>query len=133
MAKASDKKGASTQEPPAGPGDEARPGRVEVDGRGRNVWRWAREGIDSTSVLLKGLENDDLALEPTRKVPVVPTTEPASPRGRRPSGDGGAKAAGGKPPPAAKAPARKDKPRAKPERNETHRDRGGGFDPYNSR
>jgi hypothetical protein len=130
MAVASDKKGASTQESPAGSGAEARPGKVEVDSRGRNVWRWAREGVDSTSVLLKGLENDDLALEPTRKVPVVPNAEPA---GRRPPADGGAKAAGGKPPPAAKAPGGKDKPRVKPDRNEARRDRGGGFDPYNSR
>ena len=56
-----------TTEPPA---DEP-PGRVEFDARGNSVWRWARGVLDSTSVLLKRLENKDLALEPTQKVPVM--------------------------------------------------------------
>jgi hypothetical protein len=46
--------------------DNGRPGRIEVDSRGRNVWRWARDVLDSTSILLKRLENKDLALEPTQ-------------------------------------------------------------------
>jgi hypothetical protein len=55
---------------PEPPGEQPA-GRVEFDSRGRNVWRWAREALDSTSILLKRLENQDLALEPTRKVPVI--------------------------------------------------------------
>jgi hypothetical protein len=46
-------------------------GRVEFDSRGNSVWRWAREVIENTSVLLKRLDNKDLALEPTQKVPVM--------------------------------------------------------------
>jgi hypothetical protein len=119
-------------EPPAN--DAARAGRVEVDARGRNIWRWAREGIDSTSVLLKGLENKDLALEPTQKVPVVPSEDP------RPQRSGGRPAAGAHVPPA--SPAKKAEPAGKrpadkgarrPTRKDVQRDRGGGFDPYNSR
>ncbi|HVS22745.1 MAG TPA: hypothetical protein VMU03_03385 [Gammaproteobacteria bacterium] len=53
------------------PAGEQPAGRVEFDNRGRNVWRWAREALDSTSILLKRLENKDLALEPTRKVPIM--------------------------------------------------------------
>jgi hypothetical protein len=46
-------------------------GRVEFDSRGNSVWRWAKDVIDSTSILLKRLENKDLAIEPTQKVPVI--------------------------------------------------------------
>jgi hypothetical protein len=71
------------------------PGRVEVDSRGHNVWRWSRETNDSTSVVLKRLDNDDLALEPTQRVPVVPGSDPrskgvatkgATPKGATPKG-----------------------------------------------
>ena len=46
-------------------------GRVVVDSRGRNVWQWndARVDIDSTTILLKRLENDALELETTQNVP----------------------------------------------------------------
>jgi hypothetical protein len=139
MAQPADKKGAPTKEPPGDAGKDAAPGRVEVDARGRNVWRWAREGIDSTSVLLKNLENEDLALEPTQKVPVVPDAERTPPRGARPPPDARANtpaaktASTGKAAPAGKQPSRKDKPRVSPGRNDKGPDRGGGFDPYNSR
>lgn len=78
--------------------------------------------IESTSVLLKRLDNKDLALEPTQKVPVV--------RGEQPSQKGA------KP----QAAARKDAPQPKESavrhpalQRERRRDGGGGFDPYNSR
>lgn len=47
-------------------------GRVTHDGRGRNVWQWndARVDIDSTTILLKRLDNDALQLEPTVSVPI---------------------------------------------------------------
>jgi hypothetical protein len=83
-------------------------GRVEFDSRGNSVWRWARDVLDSTSILLKRLDNKDLAIEPTQKVPVLGSkkvTKPGRPR-RNPlslaDDDGG-------------------------------RDQGGGFNPYNSR
>jgi hypothetical protein len=86
-------------------------GYVEHDSRGQAVWRWTREGIDSTTILLKRLDNDALALEPTQKVPVasVPQRRAASLGAKRTvrgpeltlEGSGG-------------------------------RDAGGGFDPYNS-
>ena len=36
-------------------------GRVEHTG-GRAIWRWAREKLDSTSILLKKLDNSSLKL-----------------------------------------------------------------------
>ena len=97
-------------------------GRVEVDARGRNVWRWARDVIDSTSVLLKRLDNKNLALEPTQKVPVVRNAESA-PKGKV--------ARGGK---AADEPdASSKKPQHPALQRERRRESGGGFDPYNSR
>jgi hypothetical protein len=78
-------------------------GKVEIDSRGNSVWKWAKDVIDSTSILLKRLENNDLALEPTQKVPVV--------------GRNGGKNAG-----------KVDK---RAELGVVGRD--GGFDPYNSR
>jgi hypothetical protein len=94
---------------PEQPASEEPAGRVEFDSRGNSVWRWARDVLDSTSILLKRLENKDLAIEPTQKVPVLgskkPGAKPAKPR-RNPlslaDDDGG-------------------------------RDQGGGFNPYNSR
>ena len=90
-------------------------GRVEFDSRGNSVWRWARDMIESTSVLLKRLENKDLTLEPTQRVPVMGG---ATPNVKKTSAS---KATESKP--AAPHPAKK------PDR----RDGGGGFDPYNSR
>lgn len=112
MSRPTDKEVADA-EPPA----EEPAGRVEFDSRGNSVWRWARDVLDNTSVLLKRLDNKDLALEPTRRVPVL----------------GGAKFAAK---PAAKAA---EKPRGAetrprhPALQREPRDRGGGFDPYNSR
>jgi hypothetical protein len=77
-------------------------GRVEQDGRGNNVWRWAKDVIDSTSVLLKRLDNKDLALEPTQKVPVM-----------------------------GKADKRAGKKNELRVTDQNGRDSGGGFDPYN--
>jgi hypothetical protein len=51
------------------PISEEAAGRVGVDTRGRNIWPWKDSQIDSTSILLKRLENDALQLEPTRSVP----------------------------------------------------------------
>jgi hypothetical protein len=106
-------------------------GKVVVDNRGRNVWKWAKDVIESTSVLLKRLEVKDLALEPTRKVPIL---------GRKVV-DKGAN------PKAAKRPdARAGDADDADDEDDAHsggshpalqgkrsRDGGGGFDPYNSR
>jgi hypothetical protein len=109
------------------PGSES-PGKVIVDSRGHSVWQWAKDVIENTSVLLKRLENKDLALESTQKVPVLPGEEPgekgASPKATK-RAESNAKAA--------KDAASKSAhfhPAIKPDQN---RDRGGGFDPYNSR
>ena len=80
-------------------------GRVEFDSRGNSVWRWAKDVIDSTSILLKRLENKDLAIEPTQKVPVI--------------GGKGDK----------RSSRRAELGLAEPD----GRDSGGGFDPYNRR
>ncbi len=90
--------------------DHGEAGRVESDTEGNRVWRWAREVLDSTSILLKRLENKDLALEPTAKVPIV---------------------RGGKD---AKKPTRgKQVAELSVEREAGKPDRAGGFDPYNRR
>jgi hypothetical protein len=94
-------------------------GKVEIDSHGNRVWRWAKEVLESTSVLLKRLDNKDLALAPTQKVPVL----------------GGAERSRQKQPPsrAAAAPSNEsDKPRPPASRRERG-DSGGGFDPYNTR
>jgi hypothetical protein len=95
-------------------------GRVEFDSRGNSVWRWARDVVESTSVLLKRLDNKDLALEPTQKVPVMKGVDKAP--------------AHGKPHPrAAKDVDAKPFPRHPALRGDRQRGGGGGFDPYNSR
>jgi hypothetical protein len=96
--------------------DHGEAGRIEVDRQGNRVWRWARDVLDSTSILLKRLENHDLALEPTQKVPVVPATKPESKRGAN-----------------AEAKPAKRKERVELSVEAEPGRRGGGFDPYNSR
>lgn len=96
-------------------------GRVEHDSRGKAVWRWACDVLESTSVLLKRLENRDLAIEPTQKVPVMGGAQvkvPAQGKGPRSARDADGDAS---------TPRHPAAPR--PKRRET----GGGFDPYNSR
>ena len=96
-------------------------GRVEHDSRGKAVWRWACDVLESTSVLLKRLENRDLAIEPTQKVPVMRGAQAQLQQGK-----------GSRSVPEAddhdeSAPRHPAAPRSK------RRDTGGGFDPYNSR
>jgi hypothetical protein len=79
------------------------PGRVELDSRGNSVWRWDDEQGESTTSLVKRLENDELELEPTR---------PARAAGGRSEGRSAASSGG-----ADEAPGLDDKV--------------GGFDPYN--
>jgi len=124
-------------------------GKVEVDSDGNRVWRWAREVLESTSVLLKRLENKDLALEPTHKVPFIRGADPAE---KKHAGQRGAATADKADviestsgllkrlenkdlalEPTQKVPVMRG---AADEDEETpvRRDRGGGgFDPYNSR
>jgi hypothetical protein len=93
-------------------------GRVVVDSRGHNVWQLARDVIESTSVLLKRLDNQDLALEPTQKVPVVHEEPAPHVQKGKPSAKQSAQPA----------------PRHPALQRERDRSRGtGGFDPYNSR
>lgn len=47
------------------------PRRIVFDRRGNPVWEWSAEEGDSTSVLLRKLDNDALALEPTRRTPAL--------------------------------------------------------------
>jgi len=118
MSRVPDKDVEDAAPPPAEPA-----GKVEVDSRGNNVWRWARDVLESTSVLLKRLENKDLALEPTQKVPVMRGPAPALKSTAKPGG----RATGHEPP--------EHKPPRHPalQREREPRDTGGGFDPYNSR
>ncbi|HVY66761.1 MAG TPA: hypothetical protein VHH11_18215 [Gammaproteobacteria bacterium] len=127
MGHPADKETRAPEQPPV---DDGRPGRIVVDSRGHNVWRWARAALDSTSILLKRLENKDLALEPTQKVPVVPGIDPRTP----PKGQAAKPAAPARPGPKAGGPSpQRDARRPDPMRGQVRRDTGGGFDPYNSR
>jgi hypothetical protein len=90
--------------------DHGEAGRIEADGSGNRVWRWARDVLDSTSILLKRLENKDLAIEPTQKLAALKKDKSAV-----------KKPATGK--------QRVELSVAEPE----GRDGSGGFDPYNSR
>jgi hypothetical protein len=100
------------------PASQEPAGRVEFDSRGNSVWRWARDVLDSTSILLKRLENHDLALEPTQTVPVIGSKKPGK---------------SGK----SSDPTRSPKPRISRSlsiaADEGGRDKGGGFNPYNKR
>ena len=116
-------------EPPATDPTTERAGKVVVDSRGRNVWKWAKDVIDSTSVLLKRLENKDLALEPTRKVPILSGGEEPDEKGAKPKA---AKQRSSKEPAADEADS-KSAARHPALQRERTRDSGGGFDPYNSR
>lgn len=107
--------------------DHGAAGRIEVDRQGNRVWRWAREVLDSTSILLKRLENQDLALEPTQKVQVVPAATKPAPAAR--TSKGGAKPAKDDSKPAK----RKEPVQLSVAREPGERDTAGGFDPYNSR
>ena len=45
-------------------------GRVEFNG-GKAVWQWDQDANDSTSILIKSLDNPDLQLEVTRRTPIA--------------------------------------------------------------
>ena len=127
MSRARNKDDVEDVEPPADePATEPAnaPGKVVIDSRGHNVWQWAKDVLENTSVLLKRLENKNLALEPTRKVPILPGG-PTAEKGSNPKA---AKAADSKTK-ASKAAARDPAP---PPDGDA-RDSGGGFDPYNRR
>ena len=118
-------------------------GRITVDGRGRNIWKWENEH-DSTSILLKQLENDALALEPTRNLRRPDVGAEAGQTPERPTG------AAGKEPGPRDSTGRDARGRIQqyPDRSGTRaRDgkgpkrsagkpsgprRSGGFDPYNN-
>lgn len=53
------------------PGVHNPAGRVAVDSRGRNVWQWNDDQLDSTTIMLARLDNDALAIEPTRRQPTL--------------------------------------------------------------
>jgi hypothetical protein len=120
-----------TPAPEQTPAEEGRPGRVVVDSRGRNVWQWARDAIDSTSILLKRLENKDLAIEPTQKVPVMRGADPQAATKTPPAKPAAPTKPGVKP--AEGRAAQKSAGHAGPTRGPKRSDTGGGFDPYNSR
>ena len=100
------------------PASQEPAGRVEFDSRGNSVWRWARDVLDSTSILLKRLENKDLALEPTQTVPVIGSKKLAKP--------------GNTSDPTRSAKSRTSRSLSL-EAEEGGRDKGGGFNPYNKR
>ena len=114
--------------PPANEPAKEPAGKVVVDNRGRNVWKWAKDVIESTSVLLKRLEVKDLALEPTRKVPIL--GRKAVDKGANPKAAKAHDAKAGEADDEVHAHSVGGHPAMQGKRS---RDGGGGFDPYNSR
>jgi len=119
-----------------------KPGNVAVDSRGRNVWHFHGESIDSTSMMLQKLDNPSLQLEPTLKTKKLDSAKDAAGR-KAPAG----KASAAKPTQAAAEkstrggqgdPGRKSDfggtTQSFEQRYEVKpgsKNRGGGFDPYN--
>lgn len=96
-------------------------GRVEFKG-GKAVWQWAQDQNDSTSILIKSLDNPELELEKTQKAPV------ARAGGRAQTDAAPDKRRSGSPPPGrASAGAERDEDTMW----EIRGGRGAGFDPYN--
>jgi hypothetical protein len=102
--------------------DEAA-GRVEFRG-GKAVWEWADRENDSTSILLKSLENPELELEKTQNTPLPRKLDPKAAAEAEAKG----KSKADEKPQAKKrsAPKDDDNPRGLPKNRG-----GGGFDPYN--
>jgi hypothetical protein len=99
-------------------------GRVERDADGNAVWRWRQSGaLDSTTILLKRLENDALALEPTARL-----ARPAAEGSGRPPRSDPAPPARGNSGSTRDGQARRE---ARPADARTAARSGGGFDPYN--
>jgi hypothetical protein len=73
---------------PQDAGDSQAAGHVEFDSRGNSVWRWKSDGNESTSILLKRLENDSLQLEPTQTVPTVGTAGASRKHAAKPGREG---------------------------------------------
>jgi hypothetical protein len=144
--------------PPKGPGDSrdskgskdsthrqgqesTAPGQVAVDSRGRNVWQFHGEAIDSTSMMLQRLDNPSLEIEPTRRTKRIDAAAEAAaakvPGGKKASGQ----------PPEGKAAAGASKGQGSSARGSQSmgttqsfeqrfqvkpgKNQGGGFDPYN--
>jgi hypothetical protein len=84
-------------------------GKVVADPEG-NRWEW-QDGDDATSHLLKRLHNDELAIEQTDIVPVVPAGRDTRQSSPEPAGA-----------------SRNDAQRPK----RAGRDAGGGFNPYDN-
>jgi hypothetical protein len=91
------------------------PGRIAVDGRGRNVWQWNADQLDSTTIMLQSLENSALALEPTRKLRRMETSDGKASRSKPGSAQRDGEQTG----------------ELKIEQTLSFK-LGGGFDPYNS-
>jgi hypothetical protein len=75
MSRAHDKDDVDDVEPPAASPAEV-PGKVVVDGRGHNVWQWAKDVIEHFGIVER-LENKELSLEPTQ------SADPVRPPSRR--------------------------------------------------
>ena len=86
-------------------------GRVDFDG-GKAVWQWDQDANDSTSILIKSLDNPELQLEATRRTPI------AGPQ---------RKSAGADQPKRGTSPQDEENPDW-----DIPEDSGSGFDPYNS-
>lgn len=56
-------------------------GRIEFKG-GKAVWQWSQDANDSTSILIKSLDNPEIELEKTQRAPIVqpPTDRETRPR-----------------------------------------------------
>lgn len=86
-------------------------GRVEFNG-GKAVWHWDQDANDSTSILIKSLDNPELQLEATQRTPI------AGPQRQSRGADGSKRRNAGR-----------DEDKADWDISDS---KGSGFDPYNS-
>lgn len=100
-------------------------GRIEFSG-GKAVWQWSQATNDSTSILIKSLDNPELELEKTQRTPIVP------PRAKTPQD---ARSSAGSRPGTAPPGRQESQPDEQPDEGETLRQlramRKRSFDPYN--
>jgi hypothetical protein len=63
---------------------DAAAGRVEFQS-GKAIWQWSGEQGESTSILLKRLDNPELELERTRKMAIARKAEASKAEGKTPA------------------------------------------------
>lgn len=65
-------------------------GRIDFQG-GKAVWQWSQDANDSTSILIKSLDNPELELEKTQRTQIARDASKRAPASKTASADARAK------------------------------------------